>query len=85
MLQVAWEHEQFSKLRVTAATISELSVASELLERTGGLVDSRFSFLFSLTSLIAGTLLKFIDKDLLKCWFSAETLLMKLQSSKVSS
>ncbi|PON62948.1 Nicastrin [Trema orientale] len=39
--RVAWEHEQFSKLRVTAATVSELAVAPELLERTGGLVDSR--------------------------------------------
>ncbi|XP_024025058.1 nicalin-1 [Morus notabilis] len=39
--RVAWEHEQFSRMRVTAATISELSVAPELLERTGGLVDSR--------------------------------------------
>ncbi|KAF4374122.1 hypothetical protein F8388_012113 [Cannabis sativa] len=39
--RVAWEHEQFSKLRVTAATISELSAAPELLERTGGIVDSR--------------------------------------------
>ncbi|RVW86685.1 Nicalin [Vitis vinifera] len=40
-LKVAWEHEQFSRLRVTAATLSELSVAPELLERTGGLSDSR--------------------------------------------
>ncbi|KAL6342118.1 hypothetical protein AAG906_038598 [Vitis piasezkii] len=39
--RVAWEHEQFSRLRVTAATLSELSVAPELLERTGGLSDSR--------------------------------------------
>ncbi|KAK7312659.1 hypothetical protein VNO77_36700 [Canavalia gladiata] len=39
--RVAWEHEQFSRLRVTAATLSELSTAPELLERTGGLVDSR--------------------------------------------
>uniref|UniRef100_A0A803PYF5 Uncharacterized protein n=1 Tax=Cannabis sativa TaxID=3483 RepID=A0A803PYF5_CANSA len=29
--RVAWEHEQFSKLRVTAATISKLSAAPELL------------------------------------------------------
>ncbi|KAF4362437.1 hypothetical protein G4B88_002066, partial [Cannabis sativa] len=28
--RVAWEHEQFSKLRVTAATISKLSAAPEL-------------------------------------------------------
>ncbi|XVE79208.1 hypothetical protein DITRI_Ditri14bG0039000 [Diplodiscus trichospermus] len=39
--RVAWEHEQFSRLRVTAATLSELSVAPELLESTGGLFDSR--------------------------------------------
>ncbi|XP_060212262.1 receptor-like protein EIX2 [Lycium barbarum] len=32
---VAWEHEQFSRLRVTAATLSELSAAPELLESTG--------------------------------------------------
>ncbi|XLS49106.1 hypothetical protein HN51_009783 [Arachis hypogaea] len=42
--RVAWEHEQFSRLRVTAATLSELSAAPELLEKTGGLIDSRFSF-----------------------------------------
>ncbi|XP_023542146.1 nicalin-1-like isoform X1 [Cucurbita pepo subsp. pepo] len=42
--RVAWEHEQFSRLRVTAATLSGLSTAPELLERTGGLVDNR-SFL----------------------------------------
>ncbi|XWS73869.1 hypothetical protein CRYUN_Cryun02cG0166200 [Craigia yunnanensis] len=39
--RVAWEHEQFSRLRVTAATLSELSVVPELLEGTGGLFDSR--------------------------------------------
>ncbi|XAR60164.1 hypothetical protein NMG60_11033421 [Bertholletia excelsa] len=39
--RVAWEHEQFSRLRVTAATLSELSVAPEWLESTGGLFDSR--------------------------------------------
>ncbi|KAJ6693108.1 NICALIN [Salix purpurea] len=39
--RVAWEHEQFSKLRVTAATLSELLAAPELLESTGGLSDSR--------------------------------------------
>ncbi|RDY01084.1 Nicalin-1 [Mucuna pruriens] len=39
--RVAWEHEQFSRLRVTAATLSELSTAPELLEKTGGLVDGR--------------------------------------------
>ncbi|XP_038894419.1 nicalin-1 isoform X1 [Benincasa hispida] len=39
--RVAWEHEQFSRLRVTAATLSELSAAPELLERTGGLADNR--------------------------------------------
>ncbi|KAL3530363.1 hypothetical protein ACH5RR_009685 [Cinchona calisaya] len=39
--RVAWEHEQFSRLRVTAATLSELSFAPDLLERTGGLSDNR--------------------------------------------
>uniref|UniRef100_A0A2P2LI88 Nicalin n=1 Tax=Rhizophora mucronata TaxID=61149 RepID=A0A2P2LI88_RHIMU len=39
--RVAWEHEQFSRLRITAATLSELSVAPELLENTGGLSDGR--------------------------------------------
>ncbi|KAE9616761.1 hypothetical protein Lal_00034485 [Lupinus albus] len=39
--RVAWEHEQFSRLRVTAATLSELPTAPEFLESTGGLVDSR--------------------------------------------
>ncbi|KAG9459031.1 hypothetical protein H6P81_003539 [Aristolochia fimbriata] len=39
--RVAWEHEQFSRLRVTAATLSELSSAPELLENAGGLADSR--------------------------------------------
>ncbi|KAL5579778.1 hypothetical protein UlMin_012220 [Ulmus minor] len=39
--RVAWEHEQFSRLRVTAATLSELSIAPELLERTGAMVDNR--------------------------------------------
>ncbi|XP_022883788.1 nicalin-1-like [Olea europaea var. sylvestris] len=39
--RVAWEHEQFSRLRVTAATLSELSVAPELLQNTGGLSDNR--------------------------------------------
>lgn len=39
--RVAWEHEQFSRLRVTAATLSELSVAPEFLEHFGGLSDRR--------------------------------------------
>ncbi|EYU20529.1 hypothetical protein MIMGU_mgv1a005130mg [Erythranthe guttata] len=39
--RVAWEHEQFSRQRVTAATLSELSVAPDFLESTGGLSDSR--------------------------------------------
>ncbi|KAL7173984.1 hypothetical protein ACSBR2_033273 [Camellia fascicularis] len=39
--RVAWEHEQFSRLRVTAATLSGLSVAPELLDSTGGLFDNR--------------------------------------------
>ncbi|URE36376.1 Nicastrin [Musa troglodytarum] len=39
--RVAWEHEQFSRVRVTAVTLSELSVAPELLQSTGGLYDTR--------------------------------------------
>ncbi|XP_071721130.1 uncharacterized protein [Rutidosis leptorrhynchoides] len=39
--RVAWEHEQFSRLRVTAATLSGLSVAPGLLENTGGPSDNR--------------------------------------------
>ncbi|KAE8656736.1 RNA recognition motif-containing family protein [Hibiscus syriacus] len=39
--RVAWEHEQFSRLRVTGATLSQIPVAPELLESTGGLFDSR--------------------------------------------
>ncbi|CAI9105688.1 OLC1v1004671C1 [Oldenlandia corymbosa var. corymbosa] len=39
--RVAWEHEQFSRLRVTAATLSKLSVAPDWLESTGGLPDNR--------------------------------------------
>ncbi|OVA10041.1 Nicastrin [Macleaya cordata] len=39
--RVAWEHEQFSRVRITAATLSELSVAPELLESFGGLHDRR--------------------------------------------
>ncbi|KAI4382239.1 hypothetical protein MLD38_008227 [Melastoma candidum] len=39
--RVAWEHEQFSRLRVTAATLSHLSTTPELFEQTGGLSDSR--------------------------------------------
>ncbi|KFK33877.1 hypothetical protein AALP_AA5G071800 [Arabis alpina] len=39
--RVAWEHEQFSRLRVTAATLSELSTPPELLEDAGSLSDTR--------------------------------------------
>ncbi|EPS62126.1 hypothetical protein M569_12666, partial [Genlisea aurea] len=39
--RVAWEHEQFSRSRITAATVSGLSDAPDFLERTGGLSDSR--------------------------------------------
>ncbi|CAL1403856.1 unnamed protein product [Linum trigynum] len=38
--RIAWEHEQFSRLRVTAATLSGLSSAPELFQRTGSLSDS---------------------------------------------
>ncbi|PHT48305.1 hypothetical protein CQW23_12513 [Capsicum baccatum] len=37
---IAWEHEQFSRMRVTATTLSRLSTAPELLENTGGLADN---------------------------------------------
>ncbi|KAF8111213.1 hypothetical protein N665_0076s0201 [Sinapis alba] len=39
--RVAWEHEQFSRLRVTAATLSELPIPPELLESAGSLSDTR--------------------------------------------
>lgn len=39
--RVAWEHEQFSRLRVTAATLSGISSAPQFLENFGGLSDSR--------------------------------------------
>ncbi|GER40911.1 nicalin [Striga asiatica] len=39
--RVAWEHEQFSRLRVTAATLSKHSVAPGFLESTGSLSDNR--------------------------------------------
>ncbi|PUZ49732.1 hypothetical protein GQ55_6G002500 [Panicum hallii var. hallii] len=41
--RVAWEHEQFSRFRVTALTLSEMSSAPEFLESTGGLHDTRES------------------------------------------
>lgn len=41
--RVAWEHEQFSRLRITAATLSGISAAPEFLENYGGLFDSRNS------------------------------------------
>ncbi|KAF0899554.1 hypothetical protein E2562_020760 [Oryza meyeriana var. granulata] len=41
--RVAWEHEQFSRFRVTALTLSELSSPPEFLESTGGLYDTRES------------------------------------------
>lgn len=41
--RVAWEHEQFSRARITAATLSEIPVAPELFEHTGGLHDTRSS------------------------------------------
>ncbi|GJY13073.1 EF-hand 1, calcium-binding site-containing protein [Tanacetum coccineum] len=41
LMIIAWEHEHFSRLRVTAATLSGLSVPPDLLESTGGLFDNR--------------------------------------------
>lgn len=41
--RVAWEHEQFSRFRVTALTLSELSTPPEFLESTGGIYDTRES------------------------------------------
>ncbi|OEL27869.1 Nicalin [Dichanthelium oligosanthes] len=41
--RVAWEHEQFSRFRVTALTLSEMSSPPEFLESTGGLDDTRES------------------------------------------
>ncbi|KAG0631561.1 hypothetical protein M758_1G262500 [Ceratodon purpureus] len=39
--RVAWEHEQFSRQRITAVTLSQLEEAPELLQRSGGIADSR--------------------------------------------
>ncbi|CAM8964253.1 unnamed protein product [Rhodiola kirilowii] len=39
--RVVWEHEQFSRLRITAVTLSGLSNPPEMLQSTGGLSDSR--------------------------------------------
>eukprot|EP00249_Psilotum_nudum_P021999 c28334_g1_i1 orf=591-2297(+) len=39
--RVAWEHEQFSRYRVTSATLSGLDTAPELLQHTGGIYDCR--------------------------------------------
>ncbi|KAL6563682.1 hypothetical protein OROGR_002641 [Orobanche gracilis] len=41
MMVVAWEHEQFSRLRVTSATLSKLSVAPDFLGNSGGPSDNR--------------------------------------------
>lgn len=41
--RVAWEHEQFSRLRITAASLSELPTAPNFLESSGGLSDIRHS------------------------------------------
>jgi len=43
LMQVAWEHEQFSRQRITAATLSQLEEAPELFERSGGIADSRYN------------------------------------------
>lgn len=41
--RVAWEHEQFSRQRITAVTLSHLEEPPELLQRTGGIADIRRS------------------------------------------
>ncbi|KAF3778862.1 Nicalin-1 [Nymphaea thermarum] len=41
--RVAWEHEQFSRQRITALTISELTSAPDLFEKAGGIYDTRHS------------------------------------------
>ncbi|VFQ94133.1 unnamed protein product [Cuscuta campestris] len=60
--RIAWEHEQFSKVRVTAATLSELSAPPELFESTGGLADNRHSV--SEASIIQGV--KLVGESLAK-------------------
>ncbi|GKE81008.1 nicalin-1, partial [Tanacetum coccineum] len=39
--RIAWEHEQFSRLRVIAATLSGRSAPPDLLASTGCLFDNR--------------------------------------------
>ena len=41
IIQVAWEHEQFSRHRVIGATLSKLDKAPNWLENSGGIVDRR--------------------------------------------
>lgn len=45
LMQVAWEHEQLSRQRITAATLSQLEEAPHLFERTGGIADSGYNFI----------------------------------------
>ena len=46
LLQVGWEHEQFSRQRITAITLSQLEEAPELFQHTGGIADTRYAFLY---------------------------------------
>ncbi|XP_039122110.1 LOW QUALITY PROTEIN: nicalin-like [Dioscorea cayenensis subsp. rotundata] len=71
--RVAWEHEQFSRLRVTAMTLSELSSPPEFLESTGGLFDTR-SFvdetaIYRSVKLVAESL-AYIKKNFSSGWFT---------------
>ncbi|XP_024535855.1 nicalin [Selaginella moellendorffii] len=60
--RVTWEHEQFSRQRITAATLSELETPSELLENAGSIVDTRANItqVILSTKLVAESLARYI-------------------------